>query len=119
MLTTTDSLRLSQNVPLLFRIDHNMEYVAYKAVEFINDNQGNDWFLYVNPTVPHSPDVLAAMGIDCRITVDGDFTSTMSEGWSVPGMTAEFGNDCDAYREDVKARANNSTSNEDLGSICE
>lgn len=32
-----------------------MEYVAYKAVEFITDNQNNDWFLYVNPTVPHSP----------------------------------------------------------------
>jgi len=30
---------------------HNMEYVAHKAVEFIEDNQGEDWFLYM---VSHS-----------------------------------------------------------------
>ena len=26
---------------------HNMEYVAFKAVEFIEDNQNEDWFLYM------------------------------------------------------------------------
>jgi len=57
-------------------IHHNMEYVAYKAVEFIQANQDNDWFLYVNPTVPHGPGVEEAMDVDCRITTDGDFTST-------------------------------------------
>mmetsp|Transcript_24567 Transcript_24567/g.52939 ORF Transcript_24567/g.52939 Transcript_24567/m.52939 type:complete len:1002 (+) Transcript_24567:237-3242(+) len=97
-------------------IHHNMEYVAYKAVEFIQDNEANDWFLYVNPTVPHGPDVLPAMDEDCRMTVDGDFTSNPT-GWSVIGMTAEHGDDCVAYRDDVKARAGTSTSNADLGSI--
>lgn len=99
-------------------IDHNMEYVAYKAIEFINDNTANDWFLYVNPTVPHTPDVLAAMDVDCRITVDGNFTASMSDGWEVDGMTQQFGNDCFAYRNNVKARAQGSTQNADLGSIC-
>uniref|UniRef100_A0A7S4SA90 Plant heme peroxidase family profile domain-containing protein n=4 Tax=Ditylum brightwellii TaxID=49249 RepID=A0A7S4SA90_9STRA len=97
-------------------IDHNMEYVAYKAVEFIEENANNDFFLYVNPTAPHSPDVLTAMSKDCRITVDGDFRSTMSTGWSVEGMTKEFGDDCMLYRANVRERAQ-STSTHDLGSI--
>lgn len=99
-------------------VDHNMEYVAYKAVEFIEANANEDFFLYVNPTAPHAPDVLAAMSKDCRVTVDGDFTSTMSSGWSVEGMTKEHGDDCFAYRESVKERAGFSTSDHDLGSIC-
>eukprot|EP00957_Ditylum_brightwellii_P204462 15339352-Ditylum_brightwellii.AAC.1 len=97
-------------------IDHNMEYVAYKAVEFIEENADNDFFLYVNPTAPHSPDVLTAMSKDCRFTVDGDFRSTMSTGWSVEGMTKEFGDDCMLYRANVQERAQ-STSTHDLGSI--
>lgn len=97
-------------------IHHNMEYVAYKAVEFIEANQNEDWFLYVNPTVPHGPSVLDAMDVDCRMTVDGDFTGTMPNGWSVEGMTKEFGNDCVKYRDDVKARAGTDT-DDDLGSI--
>jgi len=98
-------------------IHHNMEYVAYKAVEFIQANHENDWFLYVNPTVPHGPGVEEAMDVDCRITTDGDFTSTLDKGWSVDGMTKEFGDDCDLYRADVKARAGTNT-NANLGSIC-
>ena len=108
-------------------IDHNMEYVAYKAVEFIEANASKDWFLYVNPTVPHSPDVAIAMDVDCRMTTDGDFTSNPT-GWDVPGMTTEYdppvtgvssshGSDCVAYRNSVKARAGLSDSNADLGGI--
>ena len=99
-------------------LHHNMEYVAYKAVEFIEDNAANDWFLYVNPTVPHGPSVEAAMDVDCRITTDGNFTESMADGWSVVGMTKEHGDDCIAYRNDVKARAG-SNSDQDLGNICE
>ena len=109
---------LDVNVGWSDGLHHNMEYVAYKAVEFIEDNQEKDWFLYVNPTAPHGPDVLDAFDVDCRITVDGDFTSNIT-GWSVIGMTAEHGDDCNAYRDDVKARAGTSTSNSDLGAICE
>jgi len=98
-------------------LSHNMEYVAYKAVEFITDNAAKDWFLYVNPTVPHGPDVAAAMDVDCRITTDGDFTGQMSDGWSVVGMTKEFRDNCTAYRDNVKERASQSVSNDDLGAI--
>lgn len=100
-------------------VHHNMEYVAYKAVEFIEDNAAKDWFLYVNPTVPHGPSVDAAMDVDCRITTDGDFTGSMGPGWNVTGMDAEHGADCNAYRNDVKLRAGTSGSDNDLGSICE
>lgn len=98
-------------------VHHNMEYVAYKAVEFIEDNELNDWFLYVNPTVPHGPSVSDAMDLDCRVTVDGNYTDTMTSGWSVIGMTAEFNDDCVAYRNNVRLRANNSPNDEDLGAI--
>ena len=49
---------------------HNMEYVAHKAVEFIEDNNGQDWFLYMNPTVPHGPSVADAMTKPSLITPD-------------------------------------------------
>ncbi len=101
------------------QIDHNMEYVAYKAVEFIEDNVNNDFFLFVNPTAPHAPDIFTAMSKDCRNTVDGNFTEIMDHGWSVEGMTKEFGDDCFAYRDNAKERAGQSTKPKDLGSICE
>jgi len=106
---------------------HNMEYVAHKAVEFIEDNQGEDWFLYMNPTVPHGPDVADAMTKPCLITPDGDFSTTNnpngvpeSTDWCVEGMTtpdADGNCDCMAYRETIKTRAAGSLANEDLGSI--
>mmetsp|Transcript_30181 Transcript_30181/g.65163 ORF Transcript_30181/g.65163 Transcript_30181/m.65163 type:complete len:1030 (+) Transcript_30181:308-3397(+) len=112
-----DNLDESGNQAWSTGLSHNMEYVAYKAVEFITDNAAKDWFLYVNPTVPHGPGVEDAMDVDCRITTDGDFTTHMENGWSVEGMTAEFGDNCTAYREDVKERASQSDSNDDLGAI--
>jgi len=62
------------------------------------------------------------MDVDCRITTDGDYSvegteNYMAAGWIVEGMTEEFGGDCVAYRNSVKARAG-STRNDDLGSIC-
>ena len=45
-------------------IHHNMEYVAHKAVQFIENNDQNDWLLYINPTVPHAPDIEPAMAVD-------------------------------------------------------
>ena len=107
-------------------IEHNMEYVAHRAVQFIQNHENDDWLLYVNPTVPHGPDILPAMDVDCRITPDGDFTS--GESWDIPGMTTEFdppvpglstahNKDCMTYRQTVKNRAA-SSNNADLGSIC-
>ncbi|KAL7546775.1 hypothetical protein ACHAWF_010124 [Thalassiosira exigua] len=100
-------------------VDHNMEYVAHKAVQFIDNHTDEDWFLYVNPTAPHSPAIADALDADCRNTMDGDFSSTMATGWSVEGMTTEHGDNCTAYRETVKTRAEGSDGNDDLGSICE
>lgn len=74
-------------------------------------------YIYYVQTVPHSPDVALSMEHDCRDTVDGNYTDSMEKGWSVIGMTAEFGDDCVAYRNDVKARAQ-IESNSNLGSIC-
>mmetsp|Transcript_26642 Transcript_26642/g.53379 ORF Transcript_26642/g.53379 Transcript_26642/m.53379 type:complete len:1010 (-) Transcript_26642:117-3146(-) len=106
---------------------HNMEYVAHKAVEFIEDNVDKNWFLYMNPTVPHSPDVAEAMTKNCLITPDGDFSTTNNPNgvaeptdWCVEGMTtpdADGNCDCMAYRETIKTRAAGSVANEDLGSI--
>ena len=56
------------------------EYVPYKAVEFIQDNNGADWFLYMNPTAPHGPSIDEAFGVDCRSTVDGDFSDPATPG---------------------------------------
>ena len=106
---------------------HNMEYVAYKAVEFIEDNQNQDWFLYMNPTAPHGPEILDAMNKPCLITPDGDFSTANNPNgvaeptdWCVEEMTLDADGNCDtcmAYRETVKTRANGSTSNADLGAI--
>ncbi|KAL9185694.1 hypothetical protein ACHAXT_003471, partial [Thalassiosira profunda] len=101
---------------------HNMEYVAYKAVEFIQDNNGHDWFLYMNPTAPHGPSIDEAFGVDCRSTVDGDFSDPATlghpgAGWDVPAMTEDFGGDCAAYRQNVRDRAGGSDTDADLGSI--
>ena len=112
-------------------IEHNMEYVTYKAIEFIEDHadKDDDWFLYVNPTVPHpSSNVTRAIEVDCRVTIDGDYSiegtaNYMPTGWSIEGMTKEFGDDCFAYRNTVKERVGDGSRggqdhNADLGSIC-
>lgn len=105
---------------------HNMEYVAYKAVEFIEANQGHNWFMYMNPTVPHGPSVVDAMTKPCLITPDGDFSTTNNPNgvaelndWCVEGMTKDADGNCDcmAYRETVKTRAAGSDTDDDLGSI--
>lgn len=100
---------------------HNMEYVAYKAVEFIEANQGHNWFMYMNPTVPHGPSVVDAMTKPCLITPDGDFSTTNNPNgvaepndWCVEGMTKDADGNCDWT---VKTRAAGSDNDDDLGSI--
>ena len=34
---------------------HNMEWVTAKAIDFIGENSTEPFFLYMNPTIPHSP----------------------------------------------------------------
>ena len=47
----------AQNLPF----SHNMEWVTAKAIEFINDKSTKPFFLYMNPTVPHSPTAQEAL----------------------------------------------------------
>ena len=38
-----------------------MEWVTAKAIDFINQDSSKPFFLYMNPTVPHSPTAQEAM----------------------------------------------------------
>lgn len=107
-------------------VSHNMEDVAKGAVDFIEENEGSPWFLYVNPTIPHGPDVSTAMNIDCQSTTTDPsgsggvmFVEGMTTGWSTPdgSQAEEFNGNCTSYRQSIRARASQSTSNDDLGSI--
>jgi len=91
---------------------HNMEFVTYEAINFINDNDGTKpFFLYFNPTVPHkSQSVLTALTkFTCRMTPREDEESD----FMIKGMTEEFGG-CEEYRANVIERADEDA---DLGSI--
>jgi len=108
-------------------VTHNMEHLTAEAIRFIhesvgvdmpNDNRkkrkleetidetkddGNPFFLYFNPTVPHdSGDVTDALRSgNCKNTVQG----WLPEAPYIPyGMTADF-NNCYEYRQSVLQRA--------------
>lgn len=53
---------------------HNLEWVTASAVGFIEQahDSGKPFFLYMNPTAPHSPDVSDAMKLDLTKTPAGD-----------------------------------------------
>jgi len=102
-------------------IDHNMEHVTSKALEFIDIALGNNdpkpFFLYINPTVPHGSgnvyDVLSEY--DCRDTVDGKLSDPPHIGFGRM-KTDSSDPDCRKYRQTVLDRAN-STENKELGMI--
>eukprot|EP00928_Gymnodinium_smaydae_P081382 TRINITY_DN64918_c0_g1_i1.p1 TRINITY_DN64918_c0_g1~~TRINITY_DN64918_c0_g1_i1.p1 ORF type:complete len:544 (-),score=52.82 TRINITY_DN64918_c0_g1_i1:54-1685(-) len=95
-------------------LSHNMEWVTAKAIEFIESGD-EPFFLYFNPTVPHTPSVEAALNdYACTKTPSG----VLQNEPQVEGMTK--GSSCAAYRSTVISR--NSASNEkdkdtNLGSI--
>jgi len=93
---------------------HNMEFVTHEAIRFINDDNDADkpFFLYVNPTVPHSSQAVdtALKNFTCQDTPRKDVTSD----FIIKGMTGDFGGSCEAYRANVMSRANSTA---DLGSI--
>lgn len=92
---------------------HNLEFMAAKGVEFIEDDPSTPFFMYFNPTVPHdSADVHDALtDFDCRDTPEG----RLSREPVVKGMTR--GSDCESYRETVLRRADGRNDNNHLGSI--
>lgn len=92
---------------------HNMEHMTEKGVEFIQADPSTPFFMYFNPTVPHtSGDVYEALTeYDCRDTPEG----RLSKEPVVKGMTE--GKGCEKYRESVLKRAHGKDGNNYLGSI--
>jgi len=50
---------------------HNQEWITHHALEFVNTNKDAPFFLYVAPTLPHSPSFIASINSDPRITPRG------------------------------------------------
>jgi arylsulfatase A-like enzyme len=92
---------------------HNMEYMTEQAIDFIRSANTKPFFLYFNPTVPHSSGnvVEALTNFPCTHTVAG----TLEHEPVVPGMTQTT--TCDAYRSTVLERAQGTTDNVLVGSI--
>jgi len=85
---------------------HNMEWVTQTAIEFIN-NKDDTWddkpfFMYFNPTVPHTPGAEAALDIPCTNTANTAI-NPIEEPSDIKGMTLEKGG-CGPYRDYVKSR---------------
>lgn len=70
------------------------------------------FFMYFNPTVPHtSNDVgLALRDFSCQDTANG----SLGYDPDIPGMTAEYGGSCEAYRQSILDRTETT---DDEGSI--
>mmetsp|Transcript_4371 Transcript_4371/g.5688 ORF Transcript_4371/g.5688 Transcript_4371/m.5688 type:complete len:279 (+) Transcript_4371:132-968(+) len=90
---------------------HNQEWLTFEAINFINQESTEPFFLYFNPTVPHSSNSVytALTDFSCRNTANG----VMDSDPMIEGMTQEFGS-CDAYREDLLTKA---TTDQDLGAL--
>jgi len=98
---------------------HNMEWLTYEAIKLINETSQNDenFFMYFNPTVPHSSnDVKKAVNeFNCTDVADPDFLYNDGAGgdpW-IKGMSEDGG--CRVYRETVITRSNGN--DDDIGKI--
>jgi len=91
---------------------HNMEWVTSEAVKVIQEKSEDPFFMYFNPTVPHSANSVggALKDFSCRDTPAGSLSSDPV----IPGMTEEYGGDCEAYRKSIYNRAEDY---DDLGAI--
>jgi len=94
---------------------HNMEWMTHEAIKFINTTitGGDHFFMYFNPTVPHSSnDVeLAITDFDCTAVADYDKVWD-ADPW-IKGMSEDAG--CRAYRDSILERAEYKS--EDYGKI--
>ena len=95
--------------------EHNMEWVTAEAINFIKETNSDPFFLYFNPTVPHSSStVLDALKSSCLKTTGKDLDSEPE----IEGMTVIDGQKktCAEYRETVIERSS-TEGNSDLGLI--
>jgi len=94
---------------------HNMEWVTYEAIRFINETSRADkpFLLYFNPTVPHGSMAVrkALTEFTCQAIADKDFAWS-GDPW-IKGMSEDGG--CAAYRQTVLDRAG--SDDENLGKI--
>jgi len=103
-----------ENMPNDLSYSHNMEWMTYEAIRFINETTAADenFFMYFNPTVPHgSRDVEEAIeDFECTDVADPNYVWA-SDPW-IKGMSEDGG--CRAYRDTIVSRADTF---EDLGKI--
>ena len=57
---------------------HNQEWVTAEALTFVRG--ASPWFLYMNPTAPHSPGIKEALDLDLTATPKGTLASTPNAG---------------------------------------
>jgi len=88
-----------------------MEWVTSEAINFINEESNDPFFLYFNPTAPHSSQSVrtALTDFTCRDTANG----TLESDPMIEGMTLEYGN-CEDYRASVLSRE---STDENLGAV--
>jgi len=89
------------------KFSHNMEWMTYEAIKFINTTIADDdnFFMYFNPTVPHSSNdvVLAITDFDCTDTADSEKAGDATVDPWIKGMSEDAG--CRAYRDSIMERA--------------
>lgn len=87
---------------------HNMEWLTYEAIKFINTTIDNDknFFMYFNPTVPHgSMNVQKAIDeFSCQDTADPNQQWPENKDPWIKGMSEDGG--CQEYRDTIAERAN-------------
>lgn len=90
---------------------HNMEWITHEAIEFIDSSDDEPFFLYFNPTVPHSSRSVtdALKYFDCRDTANGKLETKI-----IKGMTEEYDGSCTKYRDSIFERG---MSEDDYGAI--
>lgn len=96
---------------------HNMEVLVKEAIEVINETSDKPFFMYFNPTVPHSSNSIT--------TALDDFTCLDTPGGKldaepqIDGMTFDSATNtiisCADYRQSIKDRAG--TDEDDWGSL--
>ena len=85
---------------------HNLEYIADKTLRFLDkqDPSNSNFFLYVNPTAPHTDHVAEALDIKCNQTPEGVLSAYPDVDYVVNGETFSTRDGCAEYRATVRDR---------------